>query len=123
MPANAPPAVILEPRCPCGLPAAEHRCALCLEPREHAELIRTAGGFVCRTPCRVPAAPEPRDLLIVMARDHPDRPPRYACRPMVDGRCLPEVSPGGHAADAIALLEPPTPADVAAFRAAMRVQP
>jgi hypothetical protein len=57
---------------------------------------------------------EARDLLIVM-----ERAGLHRVRPGLRPDCLRLVSPGGHAADAIALLVPPTPEDEAAFWAAV----
>ncbi len=63
--------------------------------------------------------PEPRDLLVILSRVRPDRPPRYACRAGANPQCLPAVSPGGHAADAIALLVEPSDAERSAFLSAV----
>jgi hypothetical protein len=76
------------------------------------------------TACGACGNSEPRDLLIVAERGGLHR-MRYACRPSVSAACLALVSPGGHAADAIALLIEPTPEELAGLRAAFapRVQP
>jgi hypothetical protein len=52
------PVVILEPSCPCRLPAADHVCGACGSLFDHADLVHVAGGFVCRIPCR-PTAVRP----------------------------------------------------------------
>ena len=55
------PTIILAPPCPCRLPAADHVCRACGGQFDHADLVRVAGGFVCRVPCRpvVVQRPEP----------------------------------------------------------------
>jgi hypothetical protein len=90
--------------CACHLSPALHLCGSCGRQLDHADLVRTNGGFRCRVSCRPPSLVRAPARQVRQSVDHDATPSRRRHICLLCRRLQPDAVPLGLCPSCLALF-------------------